>query len=147
MGTPGKISYSPNYWENPLGEWRVRSLNRSNAVSLALEQTAVSFVSWAMSFFKKETKHFYVVGLCGYIKSFFFFLFFSPVYLKPCSSREGHKQERQTGNCRENNSLESCVHSGQRLVEWNTGFNQGKTQLLYCFLSITWIINTGPIVT
>lgn len=77
----GKISYSQNYLENPTGEWRVRSLNRSNTASfLGTGADGCQFCPLGHVVFKKC--YFYIVGLCCYIRKVI------SVHLKPCSSRE-----------------------------------------------------------
>lgn len=77
----GKISYNQNYLENPLGEWEVKSLNRSNntASFLSTEQTAVSNVSWARLL---KRLFLYSWPILLYKKKVI------SVHLKSCSSRE-----------------------------------------------------------
>lgn len=135
--TSGKISYSQNNWENPLGEWRVRSLNKSNTASFLSVGTDCCQL-FRLGHVVKKKSYFYSVGLCCYIKKRLFLYIWNPE-----QQRDGRQHKRQIGNSgRHSRYGSSHVHCGHKHAEWKPGFNEVKTQLLDCFFGTTWIINS-----
>jgi len=84
-----KFSCSQNYLENPLGEWRVQSLNRFNTASFLHIGTDCCQFCQLGHIVKKKKSYFYTVGLCSYIKKVI------SVHLKCCSRWAGLKHRRQ----------------------------------------------------